>query len=393
MRVLAGQAIRLGLAGVIAVSLAAAGQGFDSPDEPPGWLDLLDSAAAQSAAAAPTPHTAAPAQDQTPPEPPPAATPQWSPPPRPHSILGPRPFYDSFDGFAPSPELWWLARGVSIRPDGALAPTPPLAIVLGGALTDGAELVTMPLGLEDVQRAVLAFYVRPPADRESEPLIIEFFSPSQQWVKLLHLPPAAVPDADVFEPRVVELPDEAVHRATQLRFRTSTSGGRRAWSLDDVQIVAAPVGLILSEQSPHAVALGVDPADLFGEAEARGAGLLWYERPTTVLLHAPLRSGGACFERWVIDGIPHADGLNELRVALGPGVTSATAEYALLGDLNGDGALDRDDLYAFVRAVTDPLAFDEDFPEIDRVRRGDINGDGKVDNQDIEPFVELMLRP
>ena len=64
-------------------------------------------------------------------------------------------------------------------------------------------------------------------------------------------------------------------------------------------------------------------------------------------------------------------------------------EAGVLGDLNCDGTLDAFDIDPFVLALTDPVGYQQAFPDCD-IMLGDINGDGTVDAFDIDPFVELL---
>ena len=63
----------------------------------------------------------------------------------------------------------------------------------------------------------------------------------------------------------------------------------------------------------------------------------------------------------------------------------------LLGDMNGDGAVDFLDIDPFVTALLDEPAFSSDFPRVDPVASGDANGDGALDFADIDPFVDLLI--
>ncbi len=62
----------------------------------------------------------------------------------------------------------------------------------------------------------------------------------------------------------------------------------------------------------------------------------------------------------------------------------------LLGDMNLDGVVDTGDVAPFVRALTDPAAYEAEYG-IDPVLVGDINQDGAFDTGDVAPFVELLV--
>ena len=62
----------------------------------------------------------------------------------------------------------------------------------------------------------------------------------------------------------------------------------------------------------------------------------------------------------------------------------------LPGDLNCDGVSDGRDVYPFVLALIDPIAYEAEFGDCD-MNSGDLFGDGQVNNFDVGPFVQLLL--
>jgi Tol biopolymer transport system component len=62
----------------------------------------------------------------------------------------------------------------------------------------------------------------------------------------------------------------------------------------------------------------------------------------------------------------------------------------LVGDANGDGAVNPRDADAFVIAVTDPCRYQAEFSHCDLLCNNDINGDGDVDFFDIAEFIDLV---
>jgi len=128
------------------------------------------------------------------------------------------------------------------------------------------------------------------------------------------------------------------------------------------------------------------PGMLLGEA-AVAQRFLPGER---IRLTAPAQTPRAVFRAWRVNGQPEAEGQTTLlhRVS---GDARLTAEYDLLGDMNGDGRLDKLDVDSFMLALVDPQAYGEGHPGLNRVRLGDINGDGAFDEQDIDPFADLVL--
>ena len=107
-------------------------------------------------------------------------------------------------------------------------------------------------------------------------------------------------------------------------------------------------------------------------------------------LTVPSRTLHWVFETWLVDGtaVYAPSPTLELRVT---GDTVVLAEYALLGDMNADGRLDKFDVDAFVTALIDPEGYALQFPGVNRVRRGDVSGDGVLDALDVEQFVDLMV--
>lgn len=107
-------------------------------------------------------------------------------------------------------------------------------------------------------------------------------------------------------------------------------------------------------------------------------------------LLAPPRTERLVFAGWVVNGqaLQSGENLLEYRVT---GDDVLLAEYVLLGDMNGDGALDKFDVDEFLVALINPEVYAERHPDLNRVRRGDINGDGSFDRRDVEDFVDLLL--
>jgi hypothetical protein len=64
---------------------------------------------------------------------------------------------------------------------------------------------------------------------------------------------------------------------------------------------------------------------------------------------------------------------------------------AIRGDMNGDAAVDNEDISGFVLALIDPDAYQAQFVFSDGAWRGDVNASGSFDNEDISPFVGLLL--
>ena len=62
----------------------------------------------------------------------------------------------------------------------------------------------------------------------------------------------------------------------------------------------------------------------------------------------------------------------------------------ILGDANGDSVFSNLDIAAFVLALTNPVAYQAMFPDVDPDVVLDMNGDGVFDNLDIASFVAAL---
>ena len=61
-----------------------------------------------------------------------------------------------------------------------------------------------------------------------------------------------------------------------------------------------------------------------------------------------------------------------------------------LGDADGDGIFNNQDIASFVLALTNPVAYQTMFPDIDPDVVLDMNGDGEFNNTDISGFVAAL---
>ncbi|MEM9111230.1 MAG: PEP-CTERM sorting domain-containing protein [Planctomycetota bacterium] len=64
--------------------------------------------------------------------------------------------------------------------------------------------------------------------------------------------------------------------------------------------------------------------------------------------------------------------------------------FTILGDLNGDGVLDDNDINPFVQALVDPTTYAATFAELNPDDLGDFNNDGVLSNLDIFGFVNAL---
>lgn len=74
-------------------------------------------------------------------------------------------------------------------------------------------------------------------------------------------------------------------------------------------------------------------------------------------------------------------------------VVNCDAATAILGDANNDGVLNNSDISSFVLALTNPVAYQALFSNVDVDTVLDMNQDGVFDNQDITGFVAALTGP
>jgi hypothetical protein len=300
------------------------------------------------------------------------------------------PFLDDFDPPTVDPARWTRMLGVQtglgpaqnepgLRLDGA-----------GLAPPRSAELWSAPINLELGGPVRVGVIAAPSSARTTAPLLIEYRSAGGGWHELRRVPPgAAMPPGGLI---IETLPADGLHRSARLRLRVELGAGLDGWTLHEVAIVPARHSLALAFQPDGNVAVSVEPADVLGRGGGDGSLIRFFEGATTATLSAPARTSRWVFERWEIGGRAYPDGQNVVTRLVDRDL-AALAEYAVLGDMNGDGVVDRYDLDAFVLATVDPEGYADRYPDLDRLRRGDMNGDGVIDELDIEPFVERLLSP
>lgn len=79
----------------------------------------------------------------------------------------------------------------------------------------------------------------------------------------------------------------------------------------------------------------------------------------------------------------------EVEIPFGDGYIRKDAGSQIVGDVNCDGAIDYDDIDAFVLALSGDAAYYAQYPNCYRLL-ADIDGDGAADYDDIDPFVALL---
>lgn len=400
-----------------------------------------------------------------------------------------RHFFDDFS----SPTLYrrnWITAADAtpiLAPD---ADAGSVAMVRIGAQPPGPgrqpDLRSAPIPLAGIAGAELSFTVRHAGVAAGERLTVECLLVDGRWQELDRVV-ADGRDVLTFARRVCVLPEQALHAASQIRFRPEGGDADGAWYLGEVSVVGSaspstltvrldpargaavelvvegsaeplegvtpftrvlPVGArvflvappeidervfshwtvgesstnlrqrilelevkagveavahyrpwgggrspasvaIVSIPEPGVpIALGTDPERLYTNLRAETEYHCLTGEWLTLL--APPRTDRLVFAGWVVNGqaISANDNLLEHRVT---GDDVLLAEYVLLGDMNGDGALDKFDVEEFVAALIDPVGYLDRYPDLQPMRRGDVNGDGEFDALDVEDFVELLL--
>ncbi len=302
------------------------------------------------------------------------------------SVLEPLrpPFLDDFHTPNIDPLRWSRAVGAGqaesgLRLDGAGQPPPRMA-----------ELCTAPINLEQLGPVKVGVIATPLGSKTAAPLVIEYLSSGGDWRELRRAPSGpALPPGGLY---LDTLPADGLHRLARVRFRVEPGAEAEGWNLREVAIVPARLSLTVACRLEGAIEIGLTPADLLGRTGGSGALMRFFEEPAVVTLSAPVRTARQVFEHWEIGGKVYPAGQNVVTRTVDRDL-AVLAEYVRLGDLNGDGLVDRYDLDAFVLATVNPQGYAERYPELDRLRRGDMNGDGMIDELDIEPFVERLLSP
>lgn len=90
------------------------------------------------------------------------------------------------------------------------------------------------------------------------------------------------------------------------------------------------------------------------------------------------------FESLIGSTIPLATGTNF------GGISVQDSNMVTLGDANGDGVFNNSDIASFVLALTDSVAYQAMFPDVDPEVVLDMNSDGGFDNADIAGFVAAL---
>ena len=95
-------------------------------------------------------------------------------------------------------------------------------------------------------------------------------------------------------------------------------------------------------------------------------------------------TGRIAFRHFVTDAGPSGSNSDHI------GLDTFSLLPFVVGDVNGDGVVNNLDIAPFVLGLTNPSAFQAQFPYVTLNIAGDVNNDGAVNNLDIAPFVALL---
>lgn len=304
------------------------------------------------------------------------------------------PFFDDFPDGLIDPTRWTYVQGASTNNAAVDPPSPPLTLMLNasgpGEFQDD-EVRTNFIRLGGATAATVSYATQHRFVESGETLIVEFWAATLRWVELNRI----VSDGsneEVFTTWTHDLPPAALHDEFRLRFRPDVDTTDDRWFVDDVRVATASAATITIASAPApGVAITVTPPDNNGAADGVTPFTRTYAPGTPVTLTAPLRPVPYTFRRWTIDGAPQPLRVN---VLLQPAADRRflTAEYWLIGDLNGDGLVNNFDVDPFVLALVDPPAYAAQYPALSGAFLGDVNEDGAFDNSDVDAFAALLTR-
>jgi len=143
----------------------------------------------------------------------------------------------------------------------------------------------------------------------------------------------------------------------------------------------------LSDQNLDPVNGGDDPGETWDEGNNSNASVLtevFLQGSTTLEVGESVNIGRAYDPQ--IGGLPTFEYHNIVKGQ----VLGGLVRFMLLGDMNGDGDLDELDVPLFVQALTNRLAYDNAYSEIDADVIGDFDGNGLLDMGDIAQFSDAV---
>ncbi|MBK8913578.1 MAG: hypothetical protein IPM64_03085 [Phycisphaerales bacterium] len=302
----------------------------------------------------------------------------------------PPPFSDNFDGAEIDSIRWTYINDANVFAGSLNPPSPPNALLLnafGAGAFEDDEIRSNVILLGGAGNLALSYFTQHRFVESGESLVVEYYNVARLWTEINRV----VSDGsnpEHFTLWMHALPADARHNGFRLRFRAEVDENNDQWFVDDVRIAAPGVLNVLSTPAPIDVALS--PSDANGAA----GGLTPFDRsyPTGIsaTLTAPDRVDGLVFLRWVLDGAPQPDGQRSADIVISP-AGSATAVYAVLGDMNGDGFFNNFDIDPFVLALVNRPVYESWFPGVNADIVGDYDASGSLTNFDIADFVEALL--
>ncbi|QOJ15650.1 MAG: hypothetical protein HRU75_13810 [Planctomycetia bacterium] len=302
----------------------------------------------------------------------------------------PPPFADSFSGEEIDTIRWTYVNDANIFAGSQNPPSPPNALLLnafGPGTFEDDEIRSNVILLGGAGNIALSYFTQHRFVEPGESLIVEYYNVSRLWTEINRVISDGS-DPEFFTLWMHALPADAKHNGFRLRFRVEVDENNDQWFVDDVRI-AAP-GVLNVQSTPAPVDVALSPSDANGAA----GGLTPFARsfPTGISasLTAPGRVGGLVFLRWVLDGAPQPDAQRTASITVGT-TSSATASYAVLGDMNGDGAFNNFDIDPFVLALVNRPVYESWFPGVNADIVGDYDASGSLTNFDIADFIDALL--
>ncbi|MBN2559748.1 MAG: S8 family serine peptidase [Phycisphaerae bacterium] len=152
--------------------------------------------------------------------------------------------------------------------------------------------------------------------------------------------------------------------------------------------------LAISSTPIAGVSIVVSPDDKNGNGDGVTDFQRVYYTGEDVTLTAPAGPivGGTelTFCNWEVDGLDQPDGETDLVLYNVDHDVSLVAEYLKLGDTNGDGEVDENDIELFIEVLLDPAGFETSYGPC-RFRAADMNHDQVLNGSDIQGFIYALI--
>ncbi|MBU0640846.1 MAG: hypothetical protein KKB50_18425 [Planctomycetes bacterium] len=309
------------------------------------------------------------------------------------------PFSDTFPSTTIDGDKWVWRDHAAISSNAVNEPSAPYSLNLdatGSGEYEDDQIRTHFIQMDGGETSItVSYYTQHRGVESGEKLVVEYWSQPKIWVELNTIVSDGV-DQDNFVYHEHTLTNvEALWNQFRVRFRTEVNSVDDDWYIDDFSVTAGSATaytLSVGSTPLTGVSIQVSPLD----NNSNGAGTTGFDRVyddgTDVTLTAPVRPtvGGdeLTFCNWDVDGANQADGQLALVHTVGADA-ALTSEYLLVGDMNGDDAVNGFDIDLFIEALDDQVTFEATYGPC-RLRAADTNGDGNVNGFDIDGFILLL---